>query len=393
MRPSVPAIEQITISTTDPQNQGGVWGVTAALIEGLSRMGWGKRIELIYPTLRVPAGDVAIEKIKGIPAKAYRFRPTLGNTYASHFVSKLALRKTLSRENALNVAVGGGNQTALPFLLEGRPYSLWVSNTVDDEYQELFKGRTNRRDLKSFISYRLLRPATRTLEKAIFNKAQTVLVESKYSIGIISKSYKIAPQSLIHLPYPMDCRPRSGAPAIVPGKYILFVGRVDDLRKNVQMLARAFARINDPTLRLVLAGPTKVDGPTSRLLAQLGIVDQTVLPGFVDDSFLHNLFENARVFVMPSLQEGLCNAVVEALSHSLPVVATRCGGVEDSITDGENGFLVNINDVETMAEKLRWLCDDDLLWQKLSSGAARHVEQVHSWEIFLSVLRRQLRLQ
>jgi glycosyltransferase involved in cell wall biosynthesis len=383
-------LERIVISTTDPRNRGGVWGVTAALVEGLEQLGWKDRIELIYPSLRIPAGELVTEQIDGIPSKAYRFRPTLGNTYASHFASKLLLGKRILQQGSINFAVGGGNQSALPFLMEGQPYSLWVSNTVDDEYEQIFKGRQNKHDLKGFIGYRLFRPATRIVEKTIFDKAQTVFVESNYSLKVISESYSIPQNRLTYLPYPMSCKTRSGSPPIMSGRYVLFAGRVDDPRKNVQMLVNAFSQLNDPSLKLVLAGTVDRDGPVQRLVNRLGIGDRTFLTGFVDDASLHNLLENARVFVMPSLQEGLCNAVVEALSHSLPVVATKCGGVQDSIANGENGFLVEINDVTAMAEKLRELCGDDNLRQELSVGAARHIRKMHSSERFTATLQKAL---
>jgi glycosyltransferase involved in cell wall biosynthesis len=58
------------------------------------------------------------------------------------------------------------------------------------------------------------------------------------------------------------------------------------------------------------------------------------------------------IFVLPSTEETFSIATVEALASSKPVVATRCGGPEDIITDGKHGFLVPPGNPEKLAEKI-----------------------------------------
>jgi glycosyltransferase involved in cell wall biosynthesis len=63
------------------------------------------------------------------------------------------------------------------------------------------------------------------------------------------------------------------------------------------------------------------------------------------------------VFVMPSLFEGLCMAVLEALAAGVPVVATPVGGIPSSVVDGETGTLVPPRDARALAESILWMLD------------------------------------
>jgi len=72
------------------------------------------------------------------------------------------------------------------------------------------------------------------------------------------------------------------------------------------------------------------------------------ISNFVD----FNTLSRAHIFVLPSLQEGMSNALLEAMACGLPPVATRIGGVEDIVTDGVNGILVKPGDASGLAAGL-----------------------------------------
>jgi glycosyltransferase involved in cell wall biosynthesis len=64
------------------------------------------------------------------------------------------------------------------------------------------------------------------------------------------------------------------------------------------------------------------------------------------------------VFALSSDEEGLGVVILEAMACAIPVVATRCGGPDGIITDGEDGFLVPLDDASVMADRLTILCSD-----------------------------------
>ena len=67
--------------------------------------------------------------------------------------------------------------------------------------------------------------------------------------------------------------------------------------------------------------------------------------------------------------------IVEAMACGVPVVSTRCGGPDSIISDGEDGFLVEVGDALAMAGRLSLLCSDLQLNQKIGLTARRSVER------------------
>jgi glycosyltransferase involved in cell wall biosynthesis len=74
--------------------------------------------------------------------------------------------------------------------------------------------------------------------------------------------------------------------------------------------------------------------------------------GHVPHKDLPAYYSLLNVFVHPSLRDGMPNAVLEAMACEIPVIATPVGGISDVMQDGVNGFFVNVNDAEGLAEKM-----------------------------------------
>lgn len=114
--------------------------------------------------------------------------------------------------------------------------------------------------------------------------------------------------------------------------------------KNHDVLLEAFADVhrNHPQARLNLvgAGPRRAELDT--VVSRLGIEDAVTFTGAVDDVWPH--FAAADVFVLPSSFEPLGIVVMEAMAASLPVIATRVGGIPELVDEGTTGLLVNDGD-------------------------------------------------
>jgi len=68
--------------------------------------------------------------------------------------------------------------------------------------------------------------------------------------------------------------------------------------------------------------------------------------------------QQADAFLLPSLSEGISNAVLEAMSCGLPVVTTDCGGMSEAVRDGIDGFVVPMRDPDAMGQALKRLAGD-----------------------------------
>ena len=142
---------------------------------------------------------------------------------------------------------------------------------------------------------------------------------------------------------------------------IVHVSLLDE-NKNVASLIDAFASAfgGSPEVSLVIGG----DGPTRSELQErvsgLGICSQVTFLGALSREDVVGLLQEADLFVLPSRFETFGVAVVEALAVGVPVVATRSGGPEDIIAEGD-GLLVPVNDVAALAAGMEQVLNDSSL--------------------------------
>lgn len=142
--------------------------------------------------------------------------------------------------------------------------------------------------------------------------------------------------------------------------YILCVGRLDDPRKNIGLLLEAFRILSRdlPEVQLVTAGSSAPPADYWEEVNASGLQDRVrhVQRPAIDDLVV--LYQNAAAFALSSDEEGLGVVILEAMACGIPVVATRCGGPDGIITEGQDGFLVALDDPLSMANRLAELCSD-----------------------------------
>jgi len=124
-------------------------------------------------------------------------------------------------------------------------------------------------------------------------------------------------------------------------------------------------------------------GPRDRLLRKrisgYGLEDRVMLSGEIDENELRPLYEQASMFVLPSVvttdgdRDGIPNAVLEAMAMCLPVVTTTASACREIIEDGENGFLVPPRDTEAIAERIERLLSDETLRRNMGRKARNSV--------------------
>ncbi len=134
-------------------------------------------------------------------------------------------------------------------------------------------------------------------------------------------------------------------------QFFICVGRLTT-QKNQQLLITAFSLIHSKLqnfkLKLIGDGPDK--DKLLILSRQLGVQDKVVFTGKLSD--YNDIYKEGNIFVLPSLHEGLPNALLEAMVMGLPCIASDCpcGGPRMIIEHGENGLLFPVNDVDSLAD-------------------------------------------
>jgi colanic acid/amylovoran biosynthesis glycosyltransferase len=133
------------------------------------------------------------------------------------------------------------------------------------------------------------------------------------------------------------------------------------------------------------------DGPQLEELQlhihQLQIANYVKLMGKRNREEVKEILADADVFLLTSYLEGLPNVALEAMAMQLPVVSTRCGGVEEAITNGEDGFVADVYDVQALTNYLMPLITSAELRQQIGIKARQKVEanftlerQLHTFE-------------
>src|SRR5690606_24493126 len=85
------------------------------------------------------------------------------------------------------------------------------------------------------------------------------------------------------------------------------------------------------------------------LISDLGLQDSVSLMGRMPQAEVFKMMGEASLLLLPSLEEGVPNVVVEAMALGLPVISTDCGGVPELIEDSVNGWIVPTRDAQAMA--------------------------------------------
>jgi glycosyltransferase involved in cell wall biosynthesis len=124
----------------------------------------------------------------------------------------------------------------------------------------------------------------------------------------------------------------------------------------------------------VIAGNGDVEESRRRVVA-LGLQDRVQIPGWVDAATVAQLLASADVFTLPSHNEGLPVAILEAMSAVLPVVTTPVGAISELVIPGETGYLLTPGSATELAETLRRLVSDAALRVRLGRNGRKRVEQ------------------
>lgn len=163
---------------------------------------------------------------------------------------------------------------------------------------------------------------------------------------------------------------------------LLQVGRLIE-KKGFATSLRAFARLAAayPGATLTIAGEGPLRAALGELAAQLGVADRVCFAGFVSQHQLRELLYSSHLFLHPSEtgtdgnQEGVPNAMLEAMASGLPVFATRHGGIPEAIDHGHSGILVSEGDADALAQALLDAVRDPARLQALAQAGAESVAE------------------
>jgi glycosyltransferase involved in cell wall biosynthesis len=225
-------------------------------------------------------------------------------------------------------------------------------------------------------------PSTKYLP--MIRKAAAVVANGDAFLHIRSRFRKDA----VHVPLgvdlekfrrrPTDLRQRLG---INGNPVILYTGRMAPI-KDIPLLLQAFAlvrkELSDARLILVGTGPSR--GEIEGRIRDMNLNSAVHMPGFVkDEQGFAEYYAAADVFALSSSYDNDPNVIYEAMSSSLPIVATRVGGIPLLVKDGVNGFLVDHGNAPALAQRLVNVLTDARMKEQMGE-ANRRAAQPFSWD-------------
>jgi glycosyltransferase involved in cell wall biosynthesis len=157
---------------------------------------------------------------------------------------------------------------------------------------------------------------------------------------------------------------------------ILFAGKLERRKGYRDLLDAAAIVLKDfPDIEIRLAGHGEIEQARQQV-RDLGIEKSVTFTGWATPDQMKEHFRAANIFCLPSYHEGLPMAVLEAMSYSLPVVATPVGGLPEVISDGLNGLFAQAGNVESLASRLLLLLREPSFGAVLGINASETVARV-----------------
>ncbi|MGH7498787.1 MAG: glycosyltransferase family 4 protein [Gemmatimonadales bacterium] len=165
-----------------------------------------------------------------------------------------------------------------------------------------------------------------------------------------------------------------------------------ELQKDQRTLVRALAELRQYAWELDLIGDGPLVPEITALCTELGLGERVRFWGQLLD--VETRLAEAQVFFLMSNWEGFPRSILEAMRAGLPVVASSVGGIEESVHDGETGFVVPRGDVESLRARIEQLLRDAELRRRLgANGRAlyeRYFTLAHTVEGTLAVYHQVL---
>lgn len=228
------------------------------------------------------------------------------------------------------------------------------------------------------------------MEKFSCEKADRIISVSKYTAHSIINQYNILPSKIKIIPNAVDINRFN--PAIEGHEIrerlniqseptVLFVGRLDH-NKGILYLIDAFLKIimQIPDAKLVIVGEGPFKNSILSRVNKLNLRKSVTLVGRVDEEDLPKVYAASDLVVLPSLMEGFGIVLLEAMASGRPCVATRVGGTEEAIIDGENGFFVPSADPYSLSRAIYTLLTNDNLAKDLGRAGRKRVEKNFTWD-------------
>lgn len=225
------------------------------------------------------------------------------------------------------------------------------------------------------VFYAKLPPIIKLGLSWIFCKSTRFIVLSDSWKKYYIENLGLKPEQVVVLPnpvkFPLEVPQRLNSPKV----NFLFLGRIGE-RKGAFDLIAAFAALPpeyQQNAQLIMAGDG--EGEKARdILKKLNLTEYITILDWVNEQQRDELLAKADVFVLPSYNEGLPMALLEAMSWGLSVITTPVGGIPELVMDHENGLFVQPGNIQELSTAMQLLIANPEVKKILGENARNSIK-------------------
>lgn len=168
---------------------------------------------------------------------------------------------------------------------------------------------------------------------------------------------------------------------------VLFMGRLDN-RKSPDAILRAAAKLLPlhPDAKFIFGGDGDI-AAYENLARELGVINSCRFLGWVTAEKKIKAYRDSSIYCLPSKNEGMPMSVLEAMSYGLATISTPVGGVPQVISDGANGLLFPVDDIDALTKILDQLMSDTALKERIGKNGRVRIEEAFSLDAFLKQVK------
>ncbi len=232
------------------------------------------------------------------------------------------------------------------------------------------------------VTYSKLPQLAKQLLNSIFAGCNSFIVLSNTWKDFYVLNLGLEPEQVFVLPNPTELPDQIPQRLNVSQVSLLFCGRVGE-RKGTFDLIKAFAKLPQEIQnysQLTIAGDGDIKAARN-LVETLNITAHINFVGWVNSEERDKLLINADIFILPSYNEGLPMAILEAMGWGLPIITTPVGGIPELVIQNKNGLLVTPGDIQELSQAMQSLIENENLRLSLGKDARATVTpfDVHNY--------------
>ena len=231
------------------------------------------------------------------------------------------------------------------------------------------------------LDYKILAPSFR----AIWKNASALVacsegLKERALLFMPSVSIDVIPNGVeLDRYFPAETAEKSKVLRLLTVGRLSVTKRIELLIDTVEILHRTACK-----LRLTVVGGGQMERQLRKIVTERELGGVIKITGRMYSEKMPEVYRRNDIFISASMQEGMSNAMLEAMSSGLPIVTTRCEGLAELI-DG-NGLIVEHDNIEEIAKAVKRLTDDNELYKRMSTAARKQAEKFDWANVALSYI-------